>query len=153
MSTRTQLSSAIAFKLRSLTDFFDTDTVLEYSTFNVKGTPAVLVLPDRNEAEYDTNLNNVRTYAFLLVVLQQLDGDMSVEGAYARMREVEDAIIDEFDRDPQFLDIEDLNLPSHATFIDTFASPSSWIQVEAENNRQFLIAEIQLRIKIDISLE
>lgn len=124
----------------------------EESEFN--GDPCITITPSSNEAEYYSNKENIRVYAFTVRawVSQSVRGDKKAEDVLATLV---DDIIDMFDR-YYTLGVGSpgnaLVIPSGYTMIMTEASPSAWYYVTRENS--FRMAEITVRchIHVDVNL-
>lgn len=111
------------------------------------GYPACYVVPSENEAAYETQRENERIYAFLIRVFYETK-KIGMETALDRLDGVVDEIIDKFDQDDQLGDdarTVGISLPSGYTFLNIFAAPSRWGQLEAEG---LIMAEITVKIRV-----
>ena len=115
------------------------------------GYPACYVMPSANEADYETNRENVRTYAFIVRVFYETK-QTGIASALDKLEGVVDTIIDT-------LDEEDLkgatsrtigvNLPSGYTYLNIFAHPSFWGELPGED---LIMAEINVKIRVSVDI-
>lgn len=149
---RYALSSAIKTQLKTITNadganWFDDDVICEYPQFNPAGYPAVSIVPDNVQSEFDTVLDNNRTYQFAIILANDVrESDLGT--AYDTMRQLEDDVLDLFDND---YSLGSVSLGTNYSLIDTFAAPSSWERVTVSDT-QLLVAVIRLRIHISINI-
>lgn len=115
------------------------------------GYPAAYVIPSSNENDYETTSENVRVYAFNIRLFYETK-DTGIEDALDKLEGIVDTVIDTFDQE----DLKDsssrtvgLNLPSGYTFINMFAHPSVWGEVEGE---QLVFAEIGVKVRISVDI-
>lgn len=111
------------------------------------GYPAAYVVPSENSNDYETNKENVRVYAFHVRLFYETKYT-GVADALDKLENLVDTILDTFDK-------EDLkgssdrtigvNLPSGYTFLNIYAHPSAWGQVEGE---ELIYSEITVRVRI-----
>lgn len=121
--------------------------VASYPKLEWSGYPAAYVVPSGQSGEYETTTENVRTYAFTVRVFYDTQ-TTGVSGALDKLEGVIDTVLDTFDQE----DLKGsssrtigLNLPSGYTFLNIFAHPSSWGEVQGEN---LIFAEIEVRVRL-----
>jgi len=125
--------------------------VANYPKLEFNGYPSAYIIPSDNEADYETTSENVRVYAFIIRVFQETK-QLGVQEALNRLEKVVDDILD-------IIDKEDLkgastrtigiNLPSGYTFLNVFATPSTWGELP---DHELLMAEIRLKIRISVDI-
>jgi len=122
-----------------------------YPTLKFNGYPAASVTPSDNDADYETTSENIRTYAFIVRVFYDTKA-VGIEGGIDSLEEIVDDVIDAFDQE----DLKGsstrtlgINLPSAYTYINVWASPSVWAEVEGED---LVMAEINVRVRISIDI-
>ena len=92
------------------------------------GYPAVHVVPSENSGDYETNRENVRTYAFTIRLFYSTKG-VTLEQALTGLEEVVDSVIDAFDEEDQKGDdtrVVGVGLPANYVFLNIFAVPGKW---------------------------
>lgn len=115
------------------------------------GYPAGYVVPSDNEGDYETTSENVRTYAFRVRLFYETK-TTGVGNALDKLEGIVDTVLDT-------LDTEDLksassrtigvNLPSGYTYLNIFAHPAVWGQVEGED---LIYVEIIVRVRVSIDV-
>ena len=137
--------------LNKITSILRANTLLSivynHEADNLKGDPAVIVVPSSNESDYDTTEENIRIYAFTIRVFIRRTGIREPDEADRIMREVISSIIDDFDKDYTFTGLSN---PTGYTFINTFANPSSWGYSGRED--EFRGSDINLRCRVSVAL-
>ncbi len=115
------------------------------------GYPAAYVIPSDNEADYETNKENIRTYAFIVRVFYETKQG-GISDALSALESLVDSILDKFDQE----DLKGssnrtvgLGLPSDYQFINIFAAPSTWGEVQGA---ELIMAEIKVRVRISIDI-
>lgn len=109
--------------------------------------PAACAYPSDNTAAYETTTENIRVYAFnVLLFYETKEG--GVDTAFKAMRGLVDNVIDKFDQE----DYKDsttrtigLSLPAGYTYLNIYANPTRWGEISEE---ALLIAEILVKINI-----
>jgi len=124
-----------------------TSIVYNYEARELKGDPAVVVVPSSNEADYDTNNENIRIYAFNIRLYVRRSGVRKPEDAERIMRELVSSVIDDFDKDYTF---SGLTVPTGYTYINTFTAPSAWGYSGDED--QYRVSEINLQCRCSVDL-
>jgi len=115
------------------------------------GYPAAHIIPSENSGDYETNSENVRTYAFTVRAFYETKSS-GIESALSALEEVVDSIIDKFDQEDlkgSDTRIVGMNLPSGYTFLNIFASPNKWGEFPDD---QLIMAEITVRVRISIDV-
>ena len=121
--------------------------VAKYPKIKFSGYPAAHVIASDNSADYETNKENIRTYAFLVRAFYETK-NTGVELAMDGLEEVVDALIDLFDmEDMKGSDTRKvgINLPTGYTYINIWATPGRWLELPED---QLIMAEISVRIRI-----
>ena len=116
------------------------------------GYPSAYVIPSDNTADYETNKENIRTYAFLIRMFHETKTS-GVQEAIEALEGLTDDILDLFDKE----DLKNsdsrtirVSLPAGYTFIDIFANPSSWGEL-TDDGLVFTQINVRVRVSIDIS--
>lgn len=115
--------------------------------FAFTGYPAAYVAESDNESDYSTTIENSRLYSFVIRAFYSTKS-IGVDEAIQRLEKIVDAVIDEIDKDslkPSTTRIVGINMPSKYTWINTFASPSVFGEVEGQ---ELVMAEIRVRIRV-----
>lgn len=116
------------------------------------GYPSAYVIPSDNTADYETNKENIRTYAFLIRMFHETKTS-GVQEAIEALEGLTDDILDLFDKE----DLKNsdsrtigVSLPAGYTFINIFANPSSWGEL-TDDGLVFTQINVRVRVSIDIS--
>ena len=116
------------------------------------GYPSAYVIPSDNTADYETNKENIRTYAFLIRMFHETKTS-GVQEAIEALEDLTDDILDLFDKE----DLKNsdsrtigVSLPAGYTFINIFANPSSWGEL-TDDGLVFTQINVRVRVSIDIS--
>lgn len=114
------------------------------------GYPAAHIIPSENTGDYETNVENNRTYAFTIRLFEATKPKV-LEQAYEKLEKVVDAVLDLFDREDLTDDSRTVgvNLGEAYTFINIYAAPGLWTFVEEE---ELLVAEVTIKIRISIDV-
>lgn len=120
-----------------------------YPTEKFDAFPAATLTPSELEANFQTTAENVRNYAFIIRLFQDIpneniSGEKPLEYSFRVLRQVTDDVIDTFDQDPL---LSGISMPSNYTLLDTQAVPSSWGLVESGDKR-LLMSEVTVTIKV-----
>ncbi len=123
--------------------------VYTYEAGQFKGDPVAIIVPSSNEGDYETNSENVRIYAFNILLFVKRTQPRDVSTAEEVIRELVDSVINEFDKDYM---LNGLPVPTGYTFINVFAAPSSWGYSGGED--EYRVCEINLtcRVCVDLNL-
>lgn len=121
-------------------------------TLKFGGFPAAYVVPSDQASDYETTVENERTYAFIVRVFYDTK-DTPMDAAMTSLEALVDDILDEFDKeDMREVDrtIAKDDLPEGYTFLNIRAHPSAWGELPEQN---LLMAEVTCRVRIsrDIS--
>lgn len=124
-------------------------SVTDYETSDVEGTPSATVVPSANANVYNSTTENRRTYAFMirLYYLRGSNRD-SERDTEAAMRELVDTVLDDLDKNYN-MDALDKTQTGY-TFLFMHAAPSQWGYAGKENN--YRIAEINIVAEFDIDV-
>ena len=130
------------------------DTIQEVSNapkIKFSGYPAAHIVPSDNESDYETTTENVRTYAFILRVFYETK-QTSLENAFSALEELVDSILDLFDQEDQKGASDrtvGVSLPARYTFLNIWATPSSWGEVPGE---QLIMAQMSVKVRISVDI-
>lgn len=115
------------------------------------GYPAAYVVPSENSADYETTSENIRTYAFIVRIFYETKQG-GVGNAIEALEGVVDDVLDAFDQE----DLKDIatrtvgvSLPASYTFINVWASPSTWGELPDE---QLVMTELKVRVRVSIDI-
>ena len=110
--------------------------------------PFVTIVPSGNTSAYETTEENVRVYAFKVMVFVSRT-DRSKGDADRVLRGLVDSIIDDYDKD---YTLETIGVPSKTgyTFLQVFAAPSAWGYALPED--EYRIATIDLTALVSVDL-
>lgn len=121
--------------------------VSETPKLKYSGYPAVCIYPSDNTADYETTTENLRVYAFNVILFYETK-ESGVDYAMKALRGLVDSVLDKFDQE----DYKDstartigLSLPAGYTYINIYANPAQWGEIPEE---ALLTAEILIKIKI-----
>jgi hypothetical protein len=123
-----------------------------YPSLKFSGYPACYVIPSDNEADYETNRENQRVYAFIVRFFYETKNS-GVENALTAMEDLIDTILDTLDReDLKGSDTRTigLSLPTGYTFLNIYAHPSKWGELLDEN---LLMSEVIIKVKVSIDVD
>jgi hypothetical protein len=118
---------------------------------NFTGYPAAYVVQSDNSNDYNTNKDNVRVYAFIVRIFYSTKS-LGVDLAIQRLETIVDSIIDLIDEDSiksSATRVIGVNMPNKYDWINTFAIPSSFGEVEGQ---QLVTAELKINIKVIIDI-
>jgi hypothetical protein len=138
------LNPQIKNLLATLTDIQE---ISETPKIKFSGYPAACIYPSDNSSDYETTTENIRVYAFYVVLFYETK-ESGVDYAIKAMRGLVDSVIDKFDQE----DYKDstartigLGLPSGYTYLNIFANPARWGEMP---NEDLVTAEILVKIRI-----
>lgn len=114
----------------------------------LKGNPAAVVVPSSNENEFHTTEENVRIYAFEIILYVKRSSSKTFEDAEDRMRNLVETVVDDLDKD-YFL--ENLQTPAGYTFINWFAAPSAWGYAGETDEYRVATINLQARVSVDLN--
>lgn len=125
--------------------------VASYPKIKFDGYPAAYVVPSDSEGDYETNKENVRTYAFIVRVFYDTKAS-GIDDAISALQGLVDSALDAFDQE----DLKGsndrllgLNLPSNYTYINVWASPAEWSEIPGEN---LVMAELRVRVRVSVDI-
>ena len=125
--------------------------VAQVPRIKFNGYPAVHIIASENSGDYETNRENIRTYAFTVRAFYETK-QSGLEGAITGLEEVVDSIIDIFDQEDQkgsSTRIVGMDLPSDYTFLNIFAVPGRWGELPED---ELVMAEILVKVRISIDV-
>ena len=140
----------IVQKIKSILDANDLlQASYSFENQSPNAAPFATITPSANESDYDTTTENRRVYAFLIRLYNERGGQIEPEDAESAMREHNDSVINDLDKDFNLSGIEN---PTGLTFLFMEAAPSSWGYIDEP--AQYRIAEITVRchVNVDINL-
>lgn len=114
--------------------------------------PSAHIVPSSNESDYETNRENLRTYAFQVRFFYGTK-DIGIDTAIARLEQIVDSAIDIVDQEDQkgaTTRTIGVNLPARYTFINIWAVPIIWGEVPEQ---QLLMAEISVRVRVSVDVQ
>lgn len=130
------------------------DTIQEVSKapkIKFGGYPAAHVVPSDNTGDYETNKENIRTYAFIVRLFYETKTS-GIENSIAALEEVVDSVIDRFDEeDLKGSDTRKVgvNLPEKYTYLNVWASPGRWSEVPED---ELIMTEVVVRVRISVDI-
>lgn len=132
------LRNAITTKLQSVSNI---STVKNYPAEPKRGSlPMATVTPSEAESDYETTVENQRTYGFVIRLFYETKQG-GTSNAVDALEGLVDEVVDAFDGDPQLTD-ESLSMPAKYTMIQLVPTPSAWSYFEESN---MIMAEIRIR--------
>lgn len=140
--------SVIRPQIKTLLD--GVSSILEVSgtpTLQFNSYPSAYVVPSDNESDYETTSENVRVYAYTVRAFVETK-HQSIANAFTQLEGVADDILDALDKeDLKGSDTRTvgISLPTGYTYLNIFATPSQWGQIEEDN---LLTVEINVRVRI-----
>lgn len=130
--------------LETITEFQE---VSEFPKIKYSGYPAVCVFPSDNTSDYETTTENLRIYAFYLVIFYETK-ESGVPSAMQALRGLVDSVLDKFDQEDQKgsgTRVLGQSLPAGYTFLNILAHPAKWGMLPDE---ELLTAEIAVKVRI-----
>jgi len=116
------------------------------------GYPAAYIVPAENENAYETNKENIRTYAFIVRLFYDTKNS-GIGTAIEALEQLVDSVIDLFDQEDLKTSTTrtvGVNLPSSDyQFINIWATPSLFGEVPDE---QLAMAEVMVRVRISVDI-
>jgi len=111
--------------------------------------PFAIIVPSDNESEYETTQENVRVYAFkvMIFVSRTVRSESKAEDV---LGDIVDSVIDDFDKD--FL-LTTIGQPVKTgyTFLQVFAVPSSWGYALPEDEYRVAIINLRTLVSVDLN--
>lgn len=139
-------------QIRTLLQTLSTFSVVEDApTLDFSGYPAAYVIPSTNSADYETNKENIRTYAFIVRIFYETK-NTGVGASLSALEKMVDSVIDLFDREDMKTvanRVVAVNLPADYTFINIWATPANWSEIP---EKQLIMAEISVRVRMSIDI-
>lgn len=133
--------------------------VYNFEASEFKGDPAAVITPSANESDYNTTQENIRVYAFSIRLFVKRNQPRVPEDADRILRDLVSSVIDDFDKyytlsatgtDGSTTPEGAIVCPAGYTFINIFATPSSWGYSGRED--EYRVAEILLRCRVSVDL-
>lgn len=144
MSMRS-LSDQLKSKLKEISDI---QSVYDYPWLDFDGYPAATITPSGLDSDYESNVENLRTYVFivrLFVSLNEINQpsmQKKVEDGFRVAEELVDTVIDKFDKDET---MSGISLPSGYTMVALVPIPSV-INYFVED--KMIVAEVRINVKV-----
>ena len=123
--------------------------VYDWEVEQMRGYPVAIVVPSANDSDYRTTTENMRVYAFSVILLYDRGQVKKAQDAEKAMTQLVDSVLDDFDKN---WNLSGVNNPTGMTFLFLEAVPSSWGYMERESSLR--IAQINLRchVNVDVNL-
>ena len=115
------------------------------------GYPAAYVVPSDNTGDYETTSENVRTYAFIVRIFYETKAT-GVADALDALEDIVDSVLDAFDKEDlkgSSTRLLGINLPTGYTFLNVWATPSSWAELPGEN---LIMAELKVAVRVSVDV-
>lgn len=139
------LSDQLKSKLKEISDI---QSVYDYPWLDFDGYPAATITPSGLDSDYESNVENLRTYVFivrLFVSLNEINQpsmQKKVEDGFRVAEELVDTVIDKFDKDET---MSGISLPSGYTMVALVPIPSV-INYFVED--KMIVAEVRINVKV-----
>lgn len=127
-----------------LSNISEIGQVIDYPTLEFDSYPAVLVITSSNDSEFQTNVENKRTYIFKLFCVSKIEG-IGEQMARRMIEGLVDKVLNEFDSDPM---LTGTILPSYMTIIDSSPALS-----DIFTDTNWIVAEMELRVVVQFNRE
>lgn len=124
--------------------------VNSYPTLKFDGFPAVSIFPSDNKNDYETTSDNERIYVWKLRIFEETKGQ-GLNQAQDTLYEVLDNVLDKLDQEGELDSGQTIgqDLPARYQYINLFATPSFWGQIEDEN---LIFTEMGVRIRVSVDV-
>jgi hypothetical protein len=116
-----------------------------YPILNFGGYPAAVIVPSSQDADYETNVDNQRIYAFQISIFQEIQ-EGGIENALDALYDLADDVLNAFDKNPTLTGI---SLPTGYTMIYVVPSIAAWHQIE---DKDVLSLDITLKVRVSIDI-
>ncbi len=126
--------------------------VSNYPKIKFNGYPAAHIVNSDNESDYETTTENVRTYAFMVRVFYETKVK-GIGGALEALEKIVDSLLDLIDQEDQKGAVTrtiGVNLPARYTYLNTWAVPTGWGQVEGE---ELIMAQLSVRVRVSVDIQ
>ncbi len=128
--------------------------VYDYEVQGFNGDPVAVLTASSNESDYRSTSDNRRVYAFSLTLWAKKGdpkGDRQVENT---LTDLVDSVLDDFDK---YYTLSQgspgtLTLPTGYLIVRVDATPSAWFYVNREPGVLYRVAEINLRVEVDVDV-
>jgi len=124
--------------------------VKDFPSGNFSGFPAAMVTTTRNEAEFETTMENKRIYVFTVFLLQEIESQ-GESSARKIIEGVVDDVIKSFDEDERLTGLQaDLDTASsNETVIVSYPLLSD---IYTDPDTKYVIGEIEIRVVISFDV-
>ena len=123
--------------------------VYAYEKIETDSDPFAVIVPSANDSSYQTTEENVRTYAFKIMVFvsRKLRSEQQADEV---AMELIDSIMDDIDKD---YDFSTIGIPQKTgyTFLQIFAVPSAWGYAAPEDEYRVATIECKALVSIDLN--
>lgn len=148
------LRTQIQTLLQSMKDQSNNALFVEVSKapkIRFSGYPSAHIMPSDAPGDYDTNVENVRTYSFTVRVFYETKV-IGIEKALEDLETLVDTVMDTFDEE----DLKQgsartvgINTPSNYNYINIFASTGKWGEYTDE---ELIMCEITVKVRFTIDV-
>lgn len=123
--------------------------VYSYENIQTDSDPFAVIIPSGNESEYNTTQENVRVYAFtvMLFVSRTIRSQKDADRVLINLV---DSVVDDYDKDYLLTTIGQPTKTGY-TFLQTFAVPSQWGYAMPDD--KYRVAQINLRCLVSVDLD
>lgn len=124
--------------------------VYSYPRIKFDGYPGASIFPSDNANAYETTIENERIYVWKLRLVDETK-EQGIEQALSNLYTVADNVAFKIGQENELDTGQTIgqNLPANHMFINIFASPSLWGQIEDEN---FVFNELTIRIRVSVDV-
>jgi len=123
--------------------------VQDYESLKTDDDPVAIIIPSGNESDYNTTEENVRIYAYKIMIFVKRTGIRNESSAERVLRNIVDSVIDDLDKD-YMLVTAGAPVVTGYTFMGIFAVPSSWGY--ALEGDQYRVAQIDVTARVSVDL-
>ena len=123
--------------------------VYSYENIQTDSDPFAVIIPSGNESEYNTTQENVRVYAFtiMLFVSRTIRSEKDADRVLINLV---DSVIDDYDKDYLLTGVGQPEKKGY-TFLQTFAVPSSWGYAFPEDSYRVATINLQCLVSVDLN--
>lgn len=139
----TTLRAFILAKLQTITQLENVsdDPVLQFT-----GYPAAIIIPSEGESDWETNVEDERTYAFEVILYEETK-KQGVGMALTKLFDAVDYVLDTFAEDKQFLLPTPIVMPTGKTFLTCNPVAAGWGDIP---DKELLAATIKLMCRVSV---
>lgn len=137
------IRNKVVSKLEGITSIQE---VQEFPSEEMNGFPNAQLETVRNESEYETNVQNKRTYVFNIYILQTIESAGGMKKARRIVQGVVDDVLDTFDEDQQ---LEGIDMPDNEPLIITLPALSD---IYTNIDGIYVVGVVELRVITSFSI-